>query len=209
MNEQSVIGKIDYLLGALVGFLAGICVIPTAYNLGVHSAAKLLLLPWAVALVFAAGMWVAGVLALRMSFFTQFSKFVAVGFLNTAIDFGMLNLLSRISGVSAGFILGGVNIPGFIVAVSNSYFWNKLWVFQERNRGESLFQDFPKFFAVTAIGLLMNSAIVIAVTTYIPPVSGVSRALWLNLGKAGATVVTLIWNFAGYKFFVFRQKESL
>ena len=209
MNQESGITKIDYIIGGLVGFLAGICVIPTAYNLGAHSAAKLLALPWIVALVFAAGMWIAGVLARRMSFFTQFSKFVAVGFLNTAIDFGMLNLLSRILGISAGFILGGVNIPGFVVAVSNSYFWNKLWVFQERRQGESLFQDFPKFFAVTAIGLLINSAIVIAVTTYVPPVFGVSKALWLNLGKVGATVVTLIWNFAGYKFFVFRSEKTV
>lgn len=204
-----MITKIDYTIGGLVGFFAGIAAIPTAFNLGVHSAAKLLLLPWAVALIFAAGMWVAAILARRMLFFTQFSKFVAVGFLNTAIDFGILNLLSRTLGVSAGFILGGVNVPGFVVAISNSYFWNKLWVFQDRNHGEPLFKDFPKFFAVTAIGLLINSAIVIALTTYVSPIFGASRALWLNLGKVGATVVTLIWNFAGYKLFVFRQEKPV
>ena len=151
-----MITKIDYLIGGLVGFLIGIAAIPTAFNLGAHSALVLLLLPWAGAVVFAAGMWVAGVLARRMAFLEQFSKFVAVGFLNTAIDFGVLNLLSRISGVSAGFILGGVNIPGFVVAVCNSYFWNKFWVFQDRGDGGML-KDFPKFFAVTTMPLIMPS----------------------------------------------------
>ncbi len=197
-----MVTKIDYLIGALVGFLAGIFVIPVAFNLGMRSAWVLLAIPWVVACLFGAGLWAAGLIARRMPFFAQFAKFVAVGFLNTAIDFGMLNLMSRILGVSAGLIIGGVNIPGFAVAVSNSYFWNKLWVFGGVQEG-SLFADFPKFFGVTAIGLILNSGIVIALTTYVHPAFGATGAAWLNIGKVAATVITLIWNFAGYKFFVF------
>lgn len=202
-----MITRIDYFIGALIGFFAGIAAIPTAFNLGARSAFLLLSLPWAGAFVFSIGMRIAGVVSRRIAALAQFSKFIAVGLLNTAIDFGMLNLLSRASGVSAGFVLGGVNIPGFIVAVSNSYLWNKFWVFRERSRSESLFSDFPKFFAVTVGGLIINSAIVIAVTTYVPPVSGINKSLWLNVSKVGATVLTLVWNFAGYKLFVFRRES--
>ena len=202
-----MITKNDYLIGALVGFLSGIAAIPTAFNVGVHSAAKLLALPWIGAVAFVIGIWIAALLSRSMPFFVQFSKFIAVGFLNTAIDFGVLNLLSRVSGVSAGLILGGVNIPGFVVAVSNSYFWNKFWVFENKNGGK-LFDDLPKFLAVTLIGIFINSGIIILVTTYIPSMFGLNKALWLNLAKAGATVLTLIWNFSGYKLFVFRSSAS-
>ena len=204
---MSMITKTDYLIGALVGFLSGIAAIPTAFNLGAHSALKLLALPWVGAAAFIAGIWIASVLARRMQFFVQFSKFIAVGFLNTAIDFGMLNLLSRVSGVSAGLILGGVNIPGFVVAVSNSYFWNKFWVFENKNGGK-LFGDLPKFLAVTIIGILINSGIIILLTTYITPFFGMSKTLWLNIAKVGATVITLIWNFTGYKLFVFHPSPA-
>lgn len=202
-----MITKIDYYIGGLVGFLSGIAAIPTAFNLGMRSHGALLVLPWAAAILFAALMRLAGWLARRRAVLAQFSKFIAVGFLNTAIDFGMLNLLSRVSGISAGFILGGVNIPGFVVAVSNSYLWNKLWVFKNGNEA-GIFRDFPKFLAVTVVGLVINSAIVILLTTYVPPVLGMNKALWLNASKAGATVLTLVWNFTGYKLFVFRPEKS-
>ena len=203
-----MITKTDYLIGGLVGFLSGIAAIPTVYNVGSsHSAVLLLALPWIGAAVFVAGIWAAALLSRSMPFFVQFSKFIAVGFLNTAIDFGILNLLSRVFGVSAGLILGGVNIPGFVVAVSNSYFWNKFWVFGNKNGGK-LFDDLPKFLAVTVIGIFINSGIIILVTSFVQPMFGLSAALWLNLAKVGATVITLIWNFSGYKLFVFRSAAS-
>ena len=195
--------KTDYAIAAFVGFFGGIFAIPTAYNLGLRDPYVLLALPWVGALLWAAGIWLGNILARRVAFLAQFSKFVAVGFLNTAIDFGVLNLLSRLSGVTAGLIIGGVNLPGFLVAIFNSYLWNKLWVFGDRGSGP-LFRDFPKFFAVTGIGVLLNSGIVILLTTYVPPLLGMSAEVWLNASKVAATLITLFWNFAGYKFVVFR-----
>lgn len=222
-----MISKTDYLISALIGFFVGIFAIPTAYNLGLRGLAILLILPWIAAVFWVLGIWFGNRLGRWMAVIPQFAKFVAVGFLNTAIDFGVLNLLSRLSGITAGFIIGGINLPGFLVAVLNSYLWNKLWVFHPvrskppqaaavplsaggtsngaSDRGpEPLFADFPKFFAVTAIGVLINSGIIILLTTYVPPLFGLGPSYWLNAAKVAATIITLFWNFTGYKFVVFR-----
>jgi len=200
-----VITKFDYYLAILVGFLAGVFLVPTAINLGVANYAVLFLLPLAFPPLFAIGIWLGQFLSRWLAFMPQFSKFVAVGFSNTAIDFGILNLLSMVTQVTSGLIIGGVNVPGFVVAVFNSYFWNQFWVFKGREGNEGFLHDFPKFLAVTLVGLLINSAIVVLATTYVDPWGGIGKEAWLNLAKVAATAVALVWNFVGYKFLVFRK----
>lgn len=199
-----ITGK-DYVVGALVGFFAGIFAIPTLINVGIKSFGLLAILPGASAALIAIGVWLGNFLSRKIQIFAQLAKFAAVGFLSTAIDFGVLNLLSMSSGITEGFKIGGVNVPGFAVAVFNGYLWNQLWVFKARGEGESLFHDFPKFLAVTIIGLLINSGIIVVITTYVVPSFGAGKEQWLNLAKAGATAVSLVWNFAGYKLIVFRK----
>ncbi|MDP3710846.1 MAG: GtrA family protein [bacterium] len=197
--------KINYYLAGFLGFLTGVFAIPTVFNLGVKSRIVLLVLPLILPPVFAFGLWFSNLLAKKISFFGQFGRFVAVGFLNTAIDFGVLNILSSLSGVTSGFIIGGVNLPGFTIAVVNSYLWNKLWVFSSKEK-ENLFHDMPKFLVITIVGLLLNSGIVILATTYLSPVFVESPKAWLNLAKVLATITNLAWNFLGYKFIVFAKK---
>ena len=79
-------------------------------------------LPLIAPILFVIGFWVGKFLARWFAFFEQLSKFIVVGFLNTAIDFGMLNLLSATTGITSGIVLGGVNVPGFSVAIANSFF---------------------------------------------------------------------------------------
>lgn len=196
--------KIDYSIGALAGFLAGVFLIPTLLHLGLRIQWVLMLVPLAVPPVIALGVWLGGKLANRFAFFAQLSKFVAVGFLNTAIDFGILNLLSMTTGIASGFILGGVNAPGFAAAVVNSYFWNQLWVFRGRSRDEGMFHDLPKFLVVVFIGMFLNSGIVVFLTTYVAPWGGLNETIWLNVSKVIATALVLTWNFLGFKFLVFK-----
>ncbi len=203
-----MIRKTDYAIAGLVGFFAGLAIVPTAYAVGVHSAPTLLALPWIGAACIVFGVWLGGFLSRWVPIFAQLGKFGAVGILNTAIDFAVLNILSKVLGITAGIILGGVNLPGFAIAVVNSYFFNKLWVFRDRQQGESLLHDFPRFFAVTLIGVALNSGLIIVLTTYAPFLAGLAPATRLNLAKASATIVTLIWNFAGYKLIVFRAQSS-
>lgn len=202
-----MITKIDFYIVSLVGFLTGVFAVPTAINLGLRNAPLLIILPLVFPILFIIGLAAVSFLSRFVPPFAQFGKFAAVGLSSTAIDFGVLNILSLTTGITAGFILGGVNIPGFGVAVVSSYFWNKFWTFKAVGEvGEGgIFQDFPKFLAVAIVGLVLNSSIVIFTTTYVPPFFGLNPQTHLNIAKVIATLLVLIWNFLGFKFLVFRK----
>ena len=59
----------------------------------------------------------------------QFLRFAGIGFLNTAVDFSIINVLMTLTGVTAGFNLAIINTASFTVAVIHSYLWNKYWAF--------------------------------------------------------------------------------
>ncbi|MBU1255649.1 GtrA family protein [Patescibacteria group bacterium] len=137
-------------------------------------------------------------------FISQFSKFVVIGFVNTGIDFSILNLLMWLFKIYSGKWLILLNMISFAIAVVNSYFWNKFWVFKDKEESETG-KKFSQFILITLIGMAINSSIVFGIATYIPPFFGLSKELWANLAKAAATGVSLIWNFTGYKFIVFKK----
>lgn len=195
----------DYDLAGLAGFLSGLFLIPTVWNIGFHSIPVLALFPFVLSAGIVFGVWVGKFLSEWIPVMLQLAKFAAVGILNTSINFGILNLASVITGITTGFAVGGFNIPATIVAASNSYAWNKLWVFKKiDNKG--FLKDAPSFILVTVIGLLINSLVLALFTTYLKPMFGLNGGAWLNIGKVVATLVVMMLNFLGYKFLVFRTK---
>lgn len=135
----------------------------------------------------------------------QFSKFIIVGGINTGIDFLILNILIYITGITAGVELFILNCVSFSVAVVNSYFMNKHWTFQDKTKPEQEPIKFSQFLAVSIVGIIINGLILTSITSYISPLFGLSAVFWANIAKLMATGVSLIWNFIGYKFFVFKK----
>lgn len=209
--------KIDYAIAGLIGFFAGIFAIPVLYNIHYFSLTLegfpvgidlrnpfiLLSLPWILAICAVMGLAVMGLLGRKSPFFIQFGKFAVVGVLNTAIDFGILNIISLITGVTGGLVIGGINVPGVTIALTNAYFLNKFWVFRHRDN-KGTFNDLPTFLLVSGLGVLGNSGIVIFATSYFSTAPG-SASVWLNIAKLCATVFSLVWNFLGYKLVVFKS----
>jgi putative flippase GtrA len=136
--------------------------------------------------------------------FIQFIKFAFVGGINTGIDFAVLNSLMWISGIYKGEDIIFFNIIAFTVATINSYFMNKHWTFKAREKKEAG-KEFSQFFLISLIGISINTSIVYSITTFIEPSFGLSSPLWANFAKASATVISLVWNFIGYKFIVFKK----
>jgi putative flippase GtrA len=192
---------ISFFLGALTALFAFLTV--TMITVDIPT--------WSLFLVFAPPVMSAGVafsqwLSHKVAkFFGTFGKYVAVGFLSAGIDFAMLNTASLITGITAGVVIGWVNAPGFIVATSNAYFWNKYWVFGGR---DNFAADFPRFMLVTIVGFFLNSAIIIAITTYISPLRGFSAKEWLNIAKVVAGAAVIAWSFTGYRKYTFRNSRS-
>jgi putative flippase GtrA len=72
---------------------------------------------------------------------------------------------------------------------------------------QSTSKQFAAFIVVSLIGLLINTVIVGLVSTQVVGyLATLSRPdLAKNVAKALATVISLMWNFAGYKFIVFKE----
>jgi|SRR3989304_9957190 len=196
--------KLDLIYSLAISLIVGLFLLPTFVNTGLSnklSLPLLLILLFAVLpVVVTLGMIVVSFAAKRFGLLWQFSKFALVGVLNTAIDFGILNLMILLTGITSGIGIIPLNIVSFSAAVTNSFFWNKKWVFQSPKEA-----NFITFFVITLIGLVINSSIVYIITTFVPPVFVESETLWANLAKVLATGVALFWNFTGYKLIVFKR----
>ena len=135
----------------------------------------------------------------------QFSKFIIVGGVNTGIDVVILRILVGVTGITGGIGIVVLNAVSFSVAVVNSYFMNKFWTFEDKTRTEKEPFKFSQFFAVSLIGISINSGVVYIITTFTQPMFGLSPENWVVIAKLLATGFSLVWNFVGYKLFVFKK----
>lgn len=194
--------KKDLLHALAISFLVPIFAIPFLVNTNLLDKIPFVSLFLFIAFPIATlvGMAIAEVIGKKLPILLQVARFALVGVLNTIMDFGILNFLILLTGITGGLGIILMNATSFSTSIVNSYFWNKEWVFPTR-KGAS----FITFFLVTLVGLGVNTAIVFIMTTFMSPAFGVSPGLWANIAKALATGVSLFWNFAGYKIIVFKQ----
>ena len=161
-------------------------------------------LPIVLPFIFLAGILLAWFFSRVLGVIYQIAKFVEVGILNTIVDFGILNLLIWWTGITAGWAIAPLNAASFLCATINSYFWNKFWTFKKG--GVATGGEFTQFLIISAIGIGINTGIVVAGTGLILPFLGMSPAAWANVIKILATFVSMVWNFLGYKFIVFKPR---
>jgi putative flippase GtrA len=142
----------------------------------------------------------------RLGFFFQLAKFGLIGTANFVVDVGIFTLLTWATDISEGNALIFFNIISVSVAIINSYIWNKFWSFGEKNTDESVVRkQFFQFVTVSVIGLILNTLVVDILNNRIGSPVGIETEKWLVISKAIASVIVLIWNFIGYKFFVFKR----
>lgn len=160
-------------------------------------------------------------IAKKIAVFSQVAKFILVGGMNTLVDWGILSLLIFVfhnSNINANKVLFEVFSVGivyyslfkgasFIVATISSYIWNKFWTFK-REKTEKLTKEFIQFIVVSVIGFLINVSIASGIFKFVAPIAGLSIEQWGIICAAMATVVSMLWNFAGYKFIVFEKKNE-
>ncbi len=146
------------------------------------------------------------------SIFSQIIKFSLIGVLNTTVDLLILNIMATIFTITAGTGFAIIKSCSFIGAVVCSYFANKYWTFDDKSKRDRV-KKFSQFLLVSLIGMLINvSVATIVVTSFKLPINNILQLavltdrVWINLGALTGTAVGLIWNFVGYKFFVFRKK---
>lgn len=206
--------KLDLLLALIIGEVCAWLMWLIAKNLAIEVPAigavsqYLNYLPVIFPLLCAVGLVIAHILSKAIAVIYQVAKFVLVGGMNFLIDMGVLNFLVFYTGIAAGAAQSGFKALSFSVAVINSYFWNKFWTFK-RESTEGAGKEFLQFLIVSVIGFGINLSIDYAVVNMISPFGGVGEKTWAQFGALVAAVISLFWNFLGYKFVVFEQKKEV
>lgn len=163
---------------------------------------------WALCVIFPilsiVCLWIAYLIGKKYFFIFQGAKFLLIGVLGTLIDVGVLNILIWISGISSGLLFPVFKGISFVVASCNKYFGHKFWVFEKKGM-IGIKKEFGKFFLVSLGGLIINVTAASLIVNLIKPQFGLSETIWANIGAITAALVTVIWNFLGYKFIVFKK----
>lgn len=129
-------------------------------------------------------------------------KFITVGGINTVIDFGIYNLLIY----KFGWWLILANVVSFSTAVTNSYFLNKYWTFQDKEKTSII--QFSKFFIVNIIGLGLSTGIVYLGESFLAIYLDNLEEVWrYNIAKVISVILVWVWNYLAYEYYIFRQPK--
>ena len=133
----------------------------------------------------------------------QAIKFAAVGVSNTVVDLGIINMLMFITGIAMGWWFSFFKAIGFFAALANSYVWNHTWTFDARagRAGKTIIG----FVIVSAGGFLINVGAASILVNAVPRFLEISPQAWATIGSIAAVLFSMVWNFVGYKFFVFKD----
>ncbi len=196
----------DVMIAGSVGLISGGTGIFIVRGLGLMlSYAWSFAMPVVMAPLFVLGIYLGEVFSRRWKFLSSFARFAVIGFSNASVDFGILNILVSSTGVSRGIYFSIYKTIAFIAALVNSYFWNRAWTFevkQKKSAGEA-----ARFVLVIIGSLLINVGVSSLIVNLVPPPFGLTNRLWLNIASVVAVLFGLFWNFIGMKIFVFSKVE--
>jgi putative flippase GtrA len=141
----------------------------------------------------------------------RFLKFMVVGVFGAVIDFGIMNLFSKLFGMAliwAGTI-------SFICAIVSNFIWNRYWTYPD-SRSRPLSRQLVMFFAVNIAGL----AIRLPILHYLEhPMRSLFESLSMKiftqefLGKnftlAVAVGVVMLWNFFVNRYWTYNDVDMV
>ncbi len=196
--------KHDVWLSSGIGAVIAVLMLPVLANFRiVLSPAHTALFVLGMALFTLTGYGIAHVASKRWPVIMQIIKFATVGVLNSSIDLGVLNTLIAVTAIPQGLWFSVFKSISFLVAVTNSYFWNKYWTFRAVH--SSSMKEVAQFFIVNVGGFLINVGVASFVVNAIGAPAGFPLRAWANLGALSAAVFSMTWNFIGLKFIVFKR----
>ncbi len=142
---------------------------------------------------------------------TRFIKFLTVGVIGAAVDFGIMNLFSKLFNMP----LTAAGTISFICAILSNFLWNRYWTYPD-SRSRPIARQLTMFFIVNVAGLVIRLPILHLLE---PPMKGLFERLALNipftpefLGKnftlAVAVGVVMLWNFFVNRYWTYNDVDK-
>lgn len=138
---------------------------------------------------------------------SRFIRFLLAGGVNTAVNFAVLNLVY--------YQFGQDRLVSIMVAtacaIGVSFILNRSFVFGDKNKA---FVKLRRFVLVSVLGVFVIQNTVFMASSYIlerfigPSTSGGKSALLINLSNVIASAAVMLWNYNGYRLFVFDTEKT-
>ncbi len=198
--------KIDLIFSAITGEAVAILFLWLLKNSTFNFPILYSILPIFFPILAILGIFFAEIVGRKFLFVYQFAKFLLVGSFFAVFDLTVLNFLMVWFSISKEQILKYTLfvVISFVLATLFKYFANKYWAF-EKTEKEKMEKEFSIFFLVTAISGLIQTGVASFSFKFLVSFFKISSLLAGNLGKIFGILVASIWNFLGYKFFVFKK----
>jgi putative flippase GtrA len=142
---------------------------------------------------------------------TRFLKFMAVGVFGAVVDFGIMNLFSKLFGLA----LVWAGTISFICAIVSNFIWNRYWTYPD-SRSRPISRQLIMFFVVNIAGLAIRLPILHFLE---PTMRGLFERLMLHifspefLGKnftlAVAVAVVMLWNFFVNRYWTYNDIDKV
>ncbi|MGA2417803.1 MAG: GtrA family protein [Candidatus Staskawiczbacteria bacterium] len=142
------------------------------------------------------GLWVVEQIGRKFLFVHQAGKFALAGAFADVVDIKVFQIIFWLAPFSSL-----AKAASFIAGTFVKYFCDKHWAFEKHERND-MHKEMAKFFLVAVVGLGIN---VVSFNFFGTIKTGLAFKTWQELCIILAALVTAIWNFCGYKFFVFKK----
>lgn len=139
------------------------------------------------------------------SWLSQFYRFIAVGFLNSLVDVGVLTAEVWATGIHTGPGLVALNSVSFTLATLNSYLLNHRFTF---HAGRYDAHTFGRFIAVSIGGFVVNDGTIYVAALLLRHTLHLGPVLNADAAKLFAVAASTIWNFSWYRLWVFRPARA-
>ena len=136
----------------------------------------------------------------------EFVRYLVVGGSNTLLNFAIFNALMFATGITRGREVVVFSIITYAIVITQAYFLNKYWVFGHGAYKATAVQ-FSTFVGVNISAAGIGTAIIHILVNVIGAPSSINPQVWANIAVLITVPTSILCNFFGSKFLVFRKKQ--
>ena len=138
----------------------------------------------------------------RVLAWRQYGQFATVGFVNAAVDLGILNILMAVFPTTSRLGLTVENSLAVALAILNSYLWNTRWTFRRQADGSA--RQLTLFVAQSVLNIGINDLVLILTAGQVHALHIGPHWVKVNLAKGVAMAFASSMSFFVMRLVVFR-----